>query len=33
MSNAVCYCWYVWQKGYMGEPRIRWIENKAEKAE
>ena len=25
MSNAVCYCWYVWEKGYMGEPIIRWI--------
>lgn len=25
MSNAVCYCWYIWEKGYMGEPIIRWI--------
>lgn len=25
MSNAVCYCWYIWQKGYMGESIIRWI--------
>lgn len=24
-SNAVCYCWYVWQKGFKGEPIIRWI--------
>lgn len=25
MSSASCYCWYVWQKGFNGEPIIRWI--------
>ncbi|MGL6119859.1 MAG: hypothetical protein ACRC0V_05075 [Fusobacteriaceae bacterium] len=25
-SNAVCYCWYIWQKGYDGEPILRWID-------
>lgn len=25
MSSASCYCWYIWQKGYEGEPIIRWI--------
>ena len=24
-STAICYCWFVWEKGYMGEPVIRWI--------
>lgn len=24
-SSAVCYCWYIWEKGYKGEPIIRWI--------
>lgn len=25
MSSATCYCWYVWEKGWYGEPIIRWI--------
>lgn len=25
MSSASCYCWFVWEKGYKGEPIIRWI--------
>lgn len=25
MSSASCYCWFVWQKGFYGEPIIRWI--------
>ena len=25
MSSATCYCWYIWEKGYKGEPTIRWI--------
>ena len=25
MSSATCYCWYVWEKGWHGEPTIRWI--------
>ncbi|WP_206225091.1 NAD(P)-dependent oxidoreductase [Streptococcus hyointestinalis] len=24
-SSAVCYAWYIWEKGYKGEPIIRWI--------
>ena len=23
--GAVAYCWYIWQKGFNGEPIIRWI--------
>lgn len=25
ISSASCYCWFMWQKGYSGEPTIRWI--------
>lgn len=25
MSSATCYCWFVWEKGFDGEPIIRWI--------
>lgn len=24
-NSAVCYAWFVWEKGFKGEPRIRWI--------
>lgn len=24
-SSASCYCWFIWEKGYTGEPVIRWI--------
>jgi hypothetical protein len=24
-SSAVCYAWFVWKKGYQGEPSVRWI--------
>ena len=24
-GGAVCYAWYVWEKGYKGEPIIKWI--------
>lgn len=24
-TSAMCYCWYVWEKGFYGEPKIRWI--------
>lgn len=23
--GAVAYCWYIWQKGFKGEPIIRWL--------
>lgn len=25
ISSASCYCWFIWQKGFKGEPKIRWI--------
>ena len=25
MSSATCYCWYIWEKGWKGEPILRWI--------
>ena len=25
ISSPICYCWFVWQKGFKGEPKIRWI--------
>lgn len=25
-GSAVCYCWYIWQKGFKGEPTLRWID-------
>lgn len=25
MSSASCYCWFIWEKGFYGEPIIRWI--------
>lgn len=24
-TSAVCYCWYVWQKGFNGDPKIVWF--------
>ena len=24
-SSAICYAWYIWEKGYKSEPIIRWI--------
>lgn len=24
-SSAVCYAWFVWQKGFKGEPIVRWF--------
>ena len=24
-SSAICYAWYIWQKGYAGDPMVRWI--------
>lgn len=25
MSSPSCYCWFIWKKGWYGEPIIRWI--------
>lgn len=24
-GSSVCYCWYIWEKGFKGEPVIRWL--------
>lgn len=24
-ASANCYAWYVWKKGYTGEPIIKWF--------
>ena len=24
-SNTMCFAWFVWEHGYIGEPTIRWI--------
>lgn len=24
-SSAVCYAWFIWEKGYKGKPTIDWI--------
>lgn len=24
-NNAMCYCWYVWEKGYKGDTILKWI--------
>ena len=25
IGGAVCFCWFVWEKGFTGEPIIRWF--------
>ena len=25
VSSAVAYCWFVWEKGFKGDPVIKWI--------
>ena len=25
-SSAVCYCWFIWEKGFKGAPTLGWIE-------
>lgn len=27
-NSAICYAWYVWEKGYKGLPQIDWINTK-----
>lgn len=24
-GSAICYCWWIWEKGYNGNPEIRWF--------
>ena len=26
-TGGICYCWFIWDKEYSGEPIIRWIDN------
>ena len=26
-TSAVCYAWFVWEKGFEGKPSLSWIEN------
>ena len=25
LGSAIAYGWFVWEKGFTGEPRIRWF--------
>ena len=25
IGSAICYAWYIWEKGFKGDPIIRWI--------
>lgn len=25
-AAAVCYCWFIFEKGFSGDPAIKWIE-------
>lgn len=25
-AAAVCYCWFIFEKGFRGDPTIKWIE-------
>jgi hypothetical protein len=25
LSSACCYCWFIWEKGFTGDPVIKWI--------
>lgn len=27
-NGAICYCWYIWEKGFKGNPIIKWIRTK-----
>jgi len=27
-SNAIAYAWYIWDKSYVGNPSIHWVNNK-----
>ena len=27
-GGAIAYAWYVWEKGYCGDPVIKWINNR-----
>lgn len=23
--SAICYCWFIWEKGFKGDPIVKWI--------
>lgn len=25
LNNAIAYAWYVWEKGFTGDPIVKWI--------
>ena len=25
LGSALCYCWFVWEKGFKGDPIIKWF--------
>lgn len=25
-ATAMCFCWFIWKKGWHGEPTIRWVD-------
>ena len=27
-GSAICYCWFIWEKGFKGDPIIKWINTK-----
>ena len=29
-GSAVAYAWFVWEKGYKGDPIIKWVKSKTE---
>jgi len=29
-SNAIAYAWYIWDKSYVGNPTIHWVNNRDE---
>lgn len=31
IGSAICYCWYIWEKGFKGNPIIKWINTKDDK--
>jgi hypothetical protein len=24
-GSAICYCWFIWEKGFTGDPTLKWI--------
>lgn len=24
-NSTMCFAWFIWEKGFSGEPTIRWI--------